>query len=162
MSVIFIGTFFNTAILLILTAANTQYTILEWIPLRGSYTDLDENWYIDMGDALVWTMLINALNPYITITVSFVVVSLLRALDMGFKNYCCCHNSHKTNKKTVQAYVDLYSGPPHKIYTMYGVVLNTVWTTAMYGMALPILFPIAALTFLNVYLCERLGVAYWY
>jgi hypothetical protein len=35
MSLIFIGTFFNTAILLILTAANTQYTILYWIPLRG-------------------------------------------------------------------------------------------------------------------------------
>lgn len=32
----------------------------------------------------------------------------------------------------------------------------------MFGMALPILFPIAALTFINVYLCERLGIAYWY
>lgn len=29
-------------------------------------------------------------------------------------------------------------------------------------MSLPILFPIAMLTFVNIYLCERLGIAYWY
>ena len=36
----------------------------------------------------------------------------------------------------------------------------TVYTTLMYGLGLPVLFPIAALTFFNIYLSERLSVAY--
>lgn len=101
MSLIFIGTFFNTAILLILTSANTQYTIIDWIPLRGAYTDLDEDWYIDMGDALVWTLLVNALNPYISISISFATVTLARSLDQGCFNYICCRHSKKTKQKTI-------------------------------------------------------------
>lgn len=115
-----------------------------------------------MGDALVWTLLVNALNPYISISISFAIVTLTRSLDQGCANYLCCRHSKATKQKTIQGYVDLYSGPPHQMFTMYGLVLNTLWTTLMFGMALPILFPIAALTFINVYLCERLGIAYWY
>jgi hypothetical protein len=44
----------------------------------------------------------------------------------------------------------------------YAGVMNTIYTTFMYGFALPILFPIAALTFINIYIVEKLTVAYWY
>lgn len=37
---IFVSTFFNTAILLLLTNANTSGSILSWIPFRGQFTDL--------------------------------------------------------------------------------------------------------------------------
>jgi len=44
----------------------------------------------------------------------------------------------------------------------YALAMITIFTTLMYGMALPVLFPIAALTFVNLYLVEKLCVAYWY
>lgn len=66
MVLVTLATFFNTAILLLLTQANTQETILGWIPLRGSYATLSADWYILIGDALVWTMLINAVTLYIS------------------------------------------------------------------------------------------------
>ena len=49
---IFIATFLNTGLLILLTGANTADTFLSWLPLRGSYTDLTPNWYLDIGPAL--------------------------------------------------------------------------------------------------------------
>ena len=63
---------------------------------------------------------------------------------------------------TIQAYVNLYSGPQHLMHFKYASVMNTIYTTFMYGFALPVLFPIAALTFINIYIVEKLTVAYWY
>ena len=44
----------------------------------------------------------------------------------------------------------------------YAAILNTVWVTFMFGLALPLLFPIAAFTFFNYYLCEKLLLTYYY
>ena len=46
------------------------------------------------------------------------------------------------------------------MHLKYGAVMNTIFTTLMYGLALPVLFPIAALTVLNMYVVERLSIAY--
>lgn len=44
----------------------------------------------------------------------------------------------------------------------YATCMNTIYTVFMYGLAIPVMFPIAALTFINIYLVEKLCVAYWY
>lgn len=62
---IFIATFLNTAILLLIMNANTQYTVLYWIPLHRGYTDMNEDWYLAMGPTIIETMCINAVYPYI-------------------------------------------------------------------------------------------------
>ena len=41
-------------------------------------------------------------------------------------------------------------------------ILNTVWVTFMFGLALPMLFPIAAFTFFNYYFCEKVLLTYYY
>lgn len=48
------------------------------------------------------------------------------------------------------------------MYVNYAVAMNTIFTTLLYGLALPILFPIAMLTFVNIYVIEKLTIAYWY
>jgi hypothetical protein len=63
------ATYFNTAILILLTNANTEDTILEWLPFNGAYTDLDKNWYLQVGKGLILTMLINAFYVYIDIAI---------------------------------------------------------------------------------------------
>lgn len=83
----------------------------------------------------------------------------MRALDQG--GICCCR-SKKTSKTTIQSYVNLYSGPPHSMNYKYSLVASTVWITFMYGLALPLLFPIAAFTFFNLILMERILITYYH
>lgn len=44
----------------------------------------------------------------------------------------------------------------------YATAMNTILTSFMYALALPLMFPIGALTFINIYVVEKLCVAYWY
>jgi len=67
-----------------------------------------------------------------------------------------------TKKTTVQSYVNLYSGPPHSMNYKYALILSTIFITFMFGLALPLLYPIAAFTFLNLYIMERTLLTYWH
>ena len=154
---IFVATFLNTGLLILLTGANTEQTFLSWLPLRGDYSDLDANWYLDIGPALIKTMLINSIYPYIDIAISYGMKLAFRAKDT-----CCCCLKRPTRLLTIQQYVNLYSGPQHLMHFKYAAILNTVWVTFMFGLALPMLFPIAAFTFFNYYLCEKFLLTYYY
>lgn len=44
----------------------------------------------------------------------------------------------------------------------YAAILTTVFVTLMYGYAIPMLFPIAAFTFLNYYIVDKLLITYYY
>ena len=61
----------------------------------------------------------------------------------------------------MQLYTDLYSGPEYFIHFKYSGILNVAFVTMMYGVGLPILYPIAAFTYFNLYTLERLLVAYF-
>lgn len=162
MSLITVATFFNTAILMLLTNANTEGTIIWWIPLRGTMTDLNLNWYTDIGDALVYTMLINSVYVFVGFFMQAGMMILFRSMDKGCKNFWTCKETDQTKAKTIQQYVNTYAGPAHLMHFKYATVLNTILTTFMYGLALPVMFPIAALTFINIYVVEKLCIAYWY
>lgn len=56
----------------------------------------------------------------------------------------------------------MYSGPEHAMHFKYATLLNTVYVTFLFGVALPVLFPIAAFTFFNMYVVERVLLAYYY
>lgn len=58
--------------------------------------------------------------------------------------------------------MNLYSGAEHAIHFKYATILNTVFVTFTFGLALPMLFPIAAFTFFNIYFLERLCVMYFH
>lgn len=47
------------------------------------------------------------------------------------------------------------------IHFKQSATLNIIYVTMMYGLGMPMLFPIAAFNFLNQWICERLIVA-WY
>jgi len=51
--------------------------------------------------------------------------------------------------------MDLYSGPEYKIHFKYSAILNTTYVTMMYGVGMPILFPIAALSYFVFWATER-------
>lgn len=67
---------------------------------------------------------------------------------------------YKTKTTTMSKYLDLYGGSDYIIDTKLASVLNLNFITMMYGVGMPILFPIAALNFFNQWVCERISVVY--
>jgi len=93
---IFVSQFFITAILILLTNANTQFTELSFLPFKGIYPDLTYEWYNDVAPTLLTTMLFNAVFPIIEFLGWFAIATALRWYDRGFT----CKKD-KTRKKTI-------------------------------------------------------------
>lgn len=56
----------------------------------------------------------------------------------------------------------MYSGPKYFIHLKYAGFLNVLYVTCLYGVGLPILFPIAALYYLILWMHERWHLAYYH
>ena len=56
----------------------------------------------------------------------------------------------------------MYSGPPYIVHFKYSSVFNCAYVTMLYGVGLPIMFPIAVLTFAIFWSLERYHMAYTY
>ena len=64
-----------------------------------------------------------------------------------------------TNKKD---YIALYAGLEYLIHFKYSSVLVQVYIAFMYGMFIPILFPIAAFGIASMYITEKISLIYIY
>lgn len=153
---IFIVQFFNTAIINLLTNANIKEALGIGI-FNGQYPDFDFNWYLDFGVPLITTMLINAFSPLIEFAMFYGILILFRLIDKRFK----C-SKYKTSTTTMQQFVNLYAGPEYLIHYKYSRVLNIVFITFMFGIVLPVLFPIALLSLIITYFAEKLSIVYYY
>ena len=75
-------------------------------------------------------------------------------------------NKWKCTKKnkdlTINQYVDIYSGPEYVSYIKVSFILKHIYITMFFGLALPIVFPIATLAILNQYVFDKLSLAYFY
>ena len=58
--------------------------------------------------------------------------------------------------------MNLYSGPDHLMHFKYSAMMNVTFVTFMYGLALPLLFPIGMAFFIFLYVMERLLLTYYY
>lgn len=100
-------------------------------------------------------MIINSILPYVGLVTGYAIPKVKQYLDNGFSG-----NPYKTKKTAMAQYKDLYSGAEYVIHFKYAGVLNIVFITMMYGIGMPILFPLAAFNFFNQWVCERIIVAY--
>jgi hypothetical protein len=148
---VFIVQFFNTAVLITLINANTKEAGIDIGIFNGIYPDFNFNWYSDIGATIIYTMSFNALWPFIEIIMTYGTSLVFRVLDKGFSL-----NKYVTQSKSVQQYIDLYSGPDYLIHFKYSRTLNIVFVTFTYGMALPWLFPIGFITLIIDYVVEKL------
>jgi hypothetical protein len=125
--------------------------------INGRFADFDSLWFNDIGSTLVGAMIFNIYWPIAEFFINFGMRFGYRLLDRRFK---CDPNL--TKKITLQQYVELYSGPTFFIHYKYSGILNITFVTMMYGIGLPILFPVAAFAFLTLYLIEKLMIYYCY
>jgi hypothetical protein len=58
--------------------------------------------------------------------------------------------------------VELYSGPEYEVFFKYSFIMKLVFFSFIYGLAMPIVFPITLLALLNQYVFEKFAIAYFY
>ena len=162
MEAVFVTSFINTGIILLFTNADLRYSVLSFIPINAQYPDIGQNWYLDISSALARTMLVMAVFPYIEFAIGFTMKTVFRLLDSGC--FCCRKGRAKfrTKKVTLQQYINLYAGPDYIIHFKYASIIVQVYVSFMYGMFVPILYPIALFGIFNMYVIERLCLAYFY
>lgn len=101
-------------------------------------------------------MLIMAIFPYIEVAIGVSMKKVFQWLDSKGEP------TKRTKKTTLQQYVNLYSGPVYLMHFKYSSILVQVYVSFMYGMVIPMLFPIALFGIFNMYVVERLCLAYFY
>jgi len=108
-------------------------------------------------------MLLNAFMPPIFEAITVAQCWLFRTLDNGCR--CCKPENERiymTKTSQIYKYLELYSGPDYIIHYKYSGVLTIVYVTMLYGVGLPMLFPIAFLSLFIIYATERYMIAYTY
>lgn len=125
----------------------------------GLYKDINAFWFNDVGVLIMATMVFNAFYPAIEFFMYWGLRLLFRCMD---QSTCCPRDRTKTKSKTMQGFVEIYQGPLFEIHWKYAYLLNVVYVTMIFGPGMPILFPLALLSLVCLYVSERLMVAYSY
>lgn len=106
---------------------------------------------------MVVTMIINAVMPFSALATAWLSPMVGQKMDRQYTK-----DPYITKKTGMQQYKDLFgSSEGYVLHVKYSAILNTVFVTMMYGVGLPILFPIAALCCFNYWICERIICAYY-
>ena len=163
---VFIVLFFNTGIMLTLVNANfSDISSVLGNMSYGTFYDYSPRWYATVGNTLVQTMLLNAFMPPIIEAQTSALTWFFQALDSG--KWGCCKTTkydrmYNTKSKQIYALIDLYAGPNYIIHFKYSTILNVTFVTMFYGLGLPLLFPIAFLSYFIFWATERYQLAYTY
>ena len=133
---------------------------MSFIPfVNQKYKDFDTDLYVEIGSILTQTMLIQSVLPYVNLLTIIGTNFSLRYLDSGNTMF---NEVPLTKMKNILHYIQNVAGPEVELDIQYSFIFNTVFTTFTYGLALPLLFPIALLTIINMYITERILLAYFY
>ena len=159
-TVTWLVTFFNTAFLLLLINCNWSEQFFSFGLVNGDMADFNGQWFKTVGALLIYTMAFNSVYPVLEACGYWGMRILFRILDGG----CGCGKDRKYKTKTtsIQKYINIYAGPIYFMHFKYSAIENICFVTFMYGFGMPTLFPIAAISFIILYLTERSMLFYAY
>ena len=149
--------FFNSAFLLLMVNADMSEQPISFGLTTGSIPDFNSSWFRTVGEIIVGAMVFNVYYPIIEVLMYWGLRTLFRCLDRG----CRC-KSEGTKSTSIQGYISLFQGPVYFMHYKYSSILTIIYITFMYGFGMPILFPIAMLSFLVLYVVERFMLFYGY
>ena len=159
-NVVFICTFFNTGILPMLCTANLEHQLPAWLVnslnLKGDSSDFNQNWFTNIGDTIVGSMKFNIYFPVAMEVMWFTMRFVKRYRDKSGIE------SHPSKSKSLQQFVNVWSGPQFFIHYKYSSIMNITFITMMFGPGMPTLFLYAALSLLVMYLLENYMLYYVY
>ena len=157
---IFYAQFFNTAFIILLVNANLGER--SFVPgfiksnLNGPFYDYYPEWYNDVGLKILQTMVINAVVPLGNIVTPYVMLYAQVRYDSSNT-----FDPYNTKSTSLAQYKKMYGQIDYLIHFRYSDALKTTYITMMYGLGIPLLFPLAALSFLITLIGEKIQCAYF-
>jgi len=100
-------------------------------------------------------MLINAVMPIVTLFTGWLIPFLFRWYDRKFTS-----DAYITRQTSMGGYKAIHLLAEYSTHSRFANSLLVVYVSMLYGVGLPILFPIAAFNFFNSYICERIAMVY--
>ena len=155
-TITFIVQFFNSAFLLLMVNADMSEQPLTLGLTTGALPDFNAIWFRSVGDIIVAAMVFNVYYPIVEVIMYWALRWLFRCMDRG------CKFSGPTKSTSIQSYINIYQGPQYFMHYKYSSILTTAYITFMYGFGMPVLFPIAMLSFLVLYVVEKVMLFYGY
>lgn len=122
---------------------------------NGPFHDYMPQWYLDVGLKILQTMVINSIMPIVNTCVAVIVPIVKQRIDNGNTG-----DPYNTKCTSIGKFKMNYAGPEYLIHFKYSDALNVTYITLMYGLGIPMLFPVAALFMFLSYVGERYTVAY--
>ena len=71
-------------------------------------------------------------------------------------------DAYTTRSKSIFEYKNVYLGDQYIIYSTYADILQVIFTVMLYGIGIPMLFPIGLLYIMMHYIFDRIDLAYNY
>jgi len=86
------------------------------------------------------------------------------SMRLGYRilDYLGTEEGKNTTKTNIQQYINLHAGPKYYMHYKYSSIMNIVFITMMFGAAMPILFPIAAVSLSCFFCLEKFMIYYVY
>ena len=150
--------FFNSAFLLLfVNAALGEQPGSFGLLTGGSMGDFNSQWFRTVGNVLIVAMNFNLYYPLLESTGYWALRFYGRCCDRG----CTCDDT-RTKTTSIQQYVNTYAGPVYFMHYKYSSIMTIAFITFIYGFGIPLLFPIACVSFIVLYLVEKLLLFYAY
>lgn len=154
---LFVAQFFNTGFIILIANANLSEHEPKALTqlVDGPHYDYGPHWFIDVGLKVCLTMLIQCVMPYVNLLLAVALALVSRGIDTGFT-----YDPFRTKKASMLNYKRVYAGGEFQIHTKYTTVMNIAFTAMMYGLSMPVLFPLAGLSIYSMRVCNRIQVAW--
>jgi hypothetical protein len=154
---VFLGQFANTGFVILLVNANLSEHFPQYITqhFRGPFYDYMPMWYIDCGLKIMIAMVIQMCLPFISVTLAHLVPYLKQRYDNRGTG-----DPFVTRSTTIAWYKWFNGGSEYMIHFKYSDALNVTYVALTYGLAMPILFPIAAITLKLQQTFEKVAIAW--
>jgi hypothetical protein len=157
-SAVFVLTFFNSALAILLINARFQKNRVSHFLFNGIYTDFSDDWYDQSSEYFVTPMFMEFLTPFFDFYKPFIYQQVLSLLDRRFTD----KKLYKTQCNIADDYAELNSGIELELSGKYPAILSISMVACFYGFGLPLL-PITVLGLLIVgYISEKILVTLYY
>jgi len=152
-SYVFYAQFFNTGFIVPLVNANlTEHEPKQFTQyFNGPFYDYTPQWYIDVGLKICITMTLLTQVPML----SYGIVCLIKYCKQRYDSKGTM-DPYVTRSHTMGWYKFFRGGSHYMISFKYSDSLNVTFIACLYGLSMPILFPIASLALFNQRLFERI------
>jgi hypothetical protein len=145
---LFICLFLNTTVIIV--ATNFDYTVFSSTALTiGKFSSLTSDWYEVVGTGVIYTLLINTINPHI---VPVIIEWPLHRCRVWRKSDSLVATGTQTELN------ELYGGSVFSLAERYAVIMNTFFSTLFFSAGIPLLTVAAFGSFFFTYWFDRISL----